>query len=57
MNAKTGIKNIEAELEVVSINVILAHDGKPKTATPESETTKRSGVFLTLIGIVHGISG
>jgi hypothetical protein len=30
MNAKTGIKSIEAELEVVSIDVILAHDGIPK---------------------------
>jgi methyl coenzyme M reductase subunit C-like uncharacterized protein (methanogenesis marker protein 7) len=57
MNAKTGIKSIEAELEVVSIDVILAHDGIPKTATAESETTKRSGVLLILIGIAHGIPG
>jgi hypothetical protein len=54
MNAKTGIKNIEAELEVVSIDVILTRDGIPKTAAAEKETSKRSGVLLILIGVTRG---
>jgi hypothetical protein len=43
MNAKTGIKSIEAELEVVSIDVIFTRDGIPQTTTGENETGNRSG--------------
>jgi hypothetical protein len=57
MNAKRGIKSIEAKLEVVSIDVVFTREGVPKTTAAETKARKRNGVLLILIGIVHGIPG